>query len=57
MAGNLTVREMGRLITEMKKQGLADAELSMEGCDGCLVPVGGMSASMSSNNKVIIRAK
>lgn len=57
MAGNLTVREMGRIITEMKKQGLADAELSMEGCDGCIVSVGGMTPSNNDKNKVIIRAK
>lgn len=57
MAGNMTVKELGKLITEMKKKGLANAEISMESCDGCIVDISGMSVSNGNKNHVIIRAK
>lgn len=57
MAGNMTVKELGKLITEMKKKGLANAEISMESCDGCIVDISGMSVSNGNKNHVIIRSK
>lgn len=57
MSQKMTVKELGKLITEMKKQGLSNAEVSIESCDGCIAGVKGVEVSKSTKNSVIITAK
>lgn len=36
MSTEYTVRSLMKVLTEMKKKGLADAPIKIESCDGCV---------------------
>lgn len=49
MSEEMTVRTLMRRLTEMKKLGLADAPIKLEGCDGCVDVAGGVKVSKSAS--------
>lgn len=51
MSEEMTVRTLMRHLTEMKKLGLADAPIKLEGCDGCVDLAGEIRVSKSSTNE------
>lgn len=51
MEQEYTVRSLMKVLTEMKKKGLADAPIKLGSCDGCVSQAGKIEESRNSKGE------